>query len=397
MLRAAFTSALHGPALQATHWKTAWLLRFSGAMCPHWEHRCDVYAAGTNSRRPEALYLSRATKSPQPWRLIWRLRPRFCATLVPGCSRVPRAGRVMARTFKSSTRTVSKRRARSVVVVSTQSRRRSVSRARTFATPSFVRARRADPRCARARRCNRRNRSCFPGAKARSMQQLPVGQGNRDRYAAVNTHDAAITGPQGRVRDGGKGDVPAPRAIQSDSIGLHGVGDGARPAELDPPDLGYPDLPMAAVEPFDVARFDSDLAESFMPTGLAPRRGAVSTVKVDSHPLGEVPQRLLLHGLRPGRQPVVFGAGLRQLGTLLVVPGRFSAWLPVLLLLDGKIPHKPRMATVLGHDRSLLTTGKQPKSAHTDNLGTTTDNQSKGGKRRFLPRLKPGVSTPPSR
>ena len=69
----------------------------------------------------------------------------------------------------------------------------------------------------------------------------------------------------------------------------------------------------------------------------------------------------------------------------------------MLLLLYGKIPHKPRMATVLGHDRSLLTTGKQPKSAHTDNLGTTTDNQSKGGKRRFLPRLKPGVSTPPSR
>ena len=47
MLRAAFTSALHRPALQASHSKTAWLLRFSWATCPHAEHGCDVYAAGS--------------------------------------------------------------------------------------------------------------------------------------------------------------------------------------------------------------------------------------------------------------------------------------------------------------------------------------------------------------
>src|SRR5262245_37275933 len=35
ILRAAFTSALHGPALQDSHSKTAWLLRFPGATCPH--------------------------------------------------------------------------------------------------------------------------------------------------------------------------------------------------------------------------------------------------------------------------------------------------------------------------------------------------------------------------
>ena len=111
MLRAAFKSALQGSAPQARHWKTAWLLRFSGATCPQWEHRCDVYAAGTSSSRPWALCFNRVTSIPHPWRLISRLRPRFCATLVPGHSRVPRAERVMARTFKSSTRMVSKRRA----------------------------------------------------------------------------------------------------------------------------------------------------------------------------------------------------------------------------------------------------------------------------------------------
>ncbi len=111
----------------------------------------------------------------------------------------------------------------------------------------------------------------------------------------------------------------------------------------------------------------------------------MSAVEKVAHRLGEVSQRLLLHGLRPGCQPVVFGAGRSQLGTLLVVAGRVAAWLPVPLLLYGKIPHKPGMATVLGQYCRLLKAGKQPKPAHINNLGSTTDNPSKGGKRRFLP------------
>jgi hypothetical protein len=61
----------------------------------------------------------------------------------------------------------------------------------------------------------------------------------------------------------------------------------------------------------------------------------------------------------------------------------------VLLLLYGQVPHEPGVATVFGQ----LRVGKQPKPAHNDNLGTTTDNQ-RGGRRRFLPRLKPRDSTP---
>jgi hypothetical protein len=147
----------------------------------------------------------------------------------------------------------------------------------------------------------------FTSTKASNTQQLSVGQGNRDRHAAVNTHHAAITGSRDGVGDGGKSDVPAPRAIPSDSVGLHGVGDGAGPAEAHPTDLGDPDLPVAAAQPRDEARSDTNLAESFV---------------------------------------------------------------------------------------RLLNARKQPKPAHINNLGSTTDNQSKGGKRRFLPRLKPGVSTP---
>ncbi|MDT5255011.1 MAG: hypothetical protein QOD10_91, partial [Mycobacterium sp.] len=236
----------------------------------------------------------------------------------------------------------------------------------------------------------------FTSTKARNAQQIPARQRNRYRHPAIHTDNAAISGSRDRFGDGGKSQVPPPRSIQCDSVRLHRGGDVAGEPESHPTDLRYPYLPVAAAEPLDVARFESDLPESFMCAGLAPGRAAVGAVEKVAHRLGEVAQRLLLDGLRPGCQPVVFGAGGSQLGTLLVVTGRLAARLPMLLLLDGQIPHKPGVATVLGQCRCLLNAGKQPKPTHNDNLGTTTDNQLKAGKRRFRPWLKPRVSTPQS-
>jgi hypothetical protein len=42
---------------------------------------------------------------------------------------------------------------------------------------------------------------------------------------------------------------------------------------------------------------------------------------------------------------------------LLVVAGRAATGLPVLLLLDGQVPHVPGMATMLGQRRRLLSGG----------------------------------------
>jgi hypothetical protein len=158
--------------------------------------------------------------------------------------------------------------------------------------------------------------------------------------------------------------------------------------------IRYPHLPVTPVQPLDVARFNTDLPERFMRAGLAPRRATVGAVEKVAHRLGEVAQRLLLHGLRASCQPVVFGAGRGQLGTLLVVTGRLATWLPVPLLLDGQIPHKPGMATVFDQHCRLLRPGKQPKPTHINKIGSTTDNMPKRGKRRCLPWIKPGVSTP---
>ena len=233
----------------------------------------------------------------------------------------------------------------------------------------------------------------FAGPKGRGAQQLTAGQRNGDCYAAIHTHHAAVTRSEERVGDGGKSDVPAPRAVQSDSVGLDAVGNGAGPAEAHPAGFGYPHLPVAAAQLFDVAWSDCYLPKSFMRAGLAPRRATVGTAKVVAPRLGEVPQRLLLHSLRPGCQPVVFGAGRGQLGTLLVVAGRLATWLPVPMLLDGKVPNKPGMTTVFDQNRCLLNTGKQPKPAHINNLGSATDNpvERRGG---VPARPKPRIATP---
>ena len=85
-----------------------------------------------------------------------------------------------------------------------------------------------------------------------------------------------------------------------------------------------------------MVRLEPDLPEAFMHAGFAPRRAAMGASEEILHGLREVAEGLLLHGLRPGRQPVVLGADHGQLGGLLVVPGSAPPRLPKLLLLHGK-------------------------------------------------------------
>jgi hypothetical protein len=86
---------------------------------------CDVPAGraalrrlrGTNPFDPSRGFMVEPGDQPAPpCCLIARLSPRFWATRKPGWSSVPRAELVIAHTSRSSTRIVSKRRARSVVV-----------------------------------------------------------------------------------------------------------------------------------------------------------------------------------------------------------------------------------------------------------------------------------------
>jgi hypothetical protein len=211
------------------------------------------------------------------------------------------------------------------------------------------------------------------GCKARSMQQFPSGQCRRHRHTAVDANHAAVPGRGNRVRDVREGDMPAPGTISSNAVRLHPMGHRPRRTEADPSDLGHPYPPVAPVELLDVACLDPDLPEAFMHAGLAPRRATMGAGEEVLHRLGEVAQRLLLHGLRAGCQPVVLGADLRQLSALLVITRGVASRLPPLLLLDSQIPHEPRVAAML-HQHDLLSwCGQQSEPGHTRKITTTTD------------------------
>ena len=174
----------------------------------------------------------------------------------------------------------------------------------------------------------------------------------RHRNTTVDTHHAALTRTCDRIMD---------------------VGERKMPAEAYPADLGHPHPTEPAVQTLDMMRFDRHLPESLLHTGFAPRRAAVRSAEKVAHRLGEIPQCLLLHGLRAGRQPIVIGTGRGQLSTLLVIAGRATTRLPVPSLLDGQVPHIPGMATMLGQHHHLLSGTKKPKTRHSWNVSATTD------------------------
>ena len=91
----------------------------------------------------------------------------------------------------------------------------------------------------------------FTSAKARNTQQFTGRQRHRHRDAAVNPDDAAIVRSRERLRDGSKSDVPTPRAIQGDAVGLHRFGYVTGPSKPHPADLRYPYLPVAATQPLE--------------------------------------------------------------------------------------------------------------------------------------------------
>jgi len=63
------------------------------------------------------------------------------------------------------------------------------------------------------------------------------------------------------------------------------------------------------------------------------------------------------------------------------------------VLFDGEVPYVPGVAAVVSQHRFLGGRGEQPVPGHTNTLANTTD-VSGEVKRRVLPGLKAGVSTP---
>jgi hypothetical protein len=125
---------------------------------------------------------------------------------------------------------------------------------------------------------------------------------------------------------------------------------------------------------------------------LAPRRPAARPGEEIRHRLGEVPERLLPHGLGTGCQPREFSSGFCQLAGLLGISGRARpARPPMSLLFHREIPDKSSMCTVL--QQRLVMGGRRLKAKpHMSTLSTVTDKRRR--ERRFPPTPEVGVSTP---
>lgn len=122
-----------------------------------------------------------------------------------------------------------------------------------------------------------------------------------------------------------------------------------------------------------MVRSQPGLSKALMYASLAPRRAAIDASEEAPHSVGEVAQSLLLHRLRTGRQPGVFGTDLSQLGALLVVPRAVTAWPPKSLLLHGEIPYEPRMPAMFQQPNLLSWRRQQSEPRHTSKVATATD------------------------
>ncbi len=261
------------------------------------------------------------------------------------------------------------------MVCSTQSLRRSVSRAFSFATARFDFSRRLEPLLA-ARDPLLQDFQPFrlPGGETGCVQQFASRKRGRYSNSAVNADHTPIARPDNRGGNVREGDMPAARAIAGHPVGLHTHRHRARQAKTHPtrPWAPTPDQGGGSVAPRD-ADFDRDLPKPFMHTGLAPPRATMRTGEKVPHSLCEIPQRLLLHRLTSTTKPRVLGTRFRQLRALLQIAGSLAARLPMLLLLDCQVPHIARIPAVPQQCFLLLRRRHQAKSRHIRTVTADTD------------------------
>ena len=271
---------------------------------------------------------------------------------------VPFADRVMAPIRRSSTLITSNRRAISVLALSAQSLRRSVSRARSRAIAWLDpgAAVRAVSRLASFRSSLRslaRSRAARPG----HVQELSCRQGGGDRHAPIDSHDLAVAWCGNRVGDGGEGDVPAPGSVPGHPVGLHPRRHRRDQRNRTHPAFGTQHLaacgtPGVRAQCLPRARRSGTLHPA-RPCATS-AAGRVRRSKNARHRLGEVPQRLLLHRLGARGQPWMLCPRCGELPALHQVARRACpAWPPLGMLLDGQVPHEPGMGAMVPQHRLL--------------------------------------------
>jgi hypothetical protein len=220
-------------------------------------------------------------------------------------------------------------------------------------------------------------------------QQLSGGQGGGHDDTPVYPYDFAVTRRRDGRRDNGECNVPAARAVTGNPVRLNTSGDGPGPAEPKPPGLGHPYLGRMARQTAETPSLRSDDLKALITPSLPPGGPAMDSGEEIGHCPGEVPQRLLLNGLRSGCKPSEFPAGFGELAALGKVPGRRrTARAPVLVLLHGEISHESGVRAVLPQDQSLLRSRPKPVTGHKSNLLANTDTFEEVTRRSALPEVR---------
>jgi hypothetical protein len=124
-----------------------------------------------------------------------------------------------------------------------------------------------------------------------------------------------------------------------------------------------------------------------------PARG-VAPAGERGHGLSEVAERLLLYGLTAFGQPRVLSPRGGELPALCKVTGRGRA--PVRVLLDGEVPHEPRVGAVPQQRRPLLDSRFEMAARYANTISRRTDipPNGEGRERRSGSELQTWLSAP---
>ena len=223
----------------------------------------------------------------------------------------------------------------------------------------------------------------LPVGQTRNSQQFPCRESGRYGHTTVDADGFFGSGRADGFWHGSEADMPSPRTVAGDAVGLHVLCDGSGPAKPNPANLGDPDLTDLARYPANIPLTAApDDPKSFVTSSSAPGWTLMGAIEEVVDGLGEVSKRLLLDCLRPGTQPRELCSCVGQLPGLRTVAGRArAAWAPVPVLLHRQIPHESGMRAVLQQRRLLGGCRNKPKP-HARTLTNTTD--KRGRERRFI-------------